>query len=119
MSTVPEAMSVVMVMATENDVDDAIRLISQFVVVWFTHVTQADNNLRTLLSQLWHELFGDSAGGLVDKIWWKTINSCKPLPLTQANQTHFDAVRGSEHVSPFGVAQGNILSQRGIQNIGQ
>lgn len=71
MCAVDEAVGVIVIMSTENDVNELpAGLLCQLVIVWLSLMRNANNNLSTLLSQAWNELLRSCRSTLVYDVWW-------------------------------------------------
>lgn len=87
-----ETVSVEVVVSTEDNVHDTICLFSELVVVRLALMTEANDNFSTLLPELRHKFFCCRGCRLVDDVWGQTVDGRQPFPLSQTDETDFDAV---------------------------
>jgi hypothetical protein len=114
-----EAVAVVVIVPAKNEVEHAVSVLGEFIVVWLTLVADADDDLGAGFTKLRDELLGGCAGRLVDEVGGQTVNGCEPLALTQADEADLDAIGGCQHVRSLGVAQGHVLAQGWVKDVGE
>jgi hypothetical protein len=119
MSAVDKVVSIVVIMTSEDNVNEALSLLGQLIIVGLSLVAQANDDLCALLSQLRHELLGNGRGGPVFEVRRKTVDCLEPLTLSQPDETNLDAVGGGEHVRLLGVSERNLLAQVRVDDVGE
>lgn len=78
-----DAVVVVVVVAAENDVDDAVGLLGELVVVGLAHVGYGDDDFSPLSPQLGDKLLRRLRSGFVNKIRGKTVDRGQPFAFTE------------------------------------
>lgn len=119
MSSIDKVVSIVVIMTSEDNVNETLGLQGQLIIIGLSLMAQADDDLCALLPQLRDKLLGHGRGGPVFEVRRKTVDGLEPLTLSQSDETNLDAVGGGEHVRLLGVSKRNLLAQVRVDDVGE
>lgn len=118
MCAVDEAVAVEVIVSSEDNVDNPIRLLRQLIIIRLPLMRKRNHNLRPLLPQLRHQLLRSLGSRLVDEVRRQDVDGGQPLALAKPDQPDLDAVGGGEHVRFLAVADGHALAECWVEDVG-